>query len=187
MTSAPHLLGIDDGPFTKGKQSEAPLVGVMMEGHALVEGVSMSSFPVDGAYLTRHYAEWIRGMKWFPSLQGVVCAGITAAGLGIIDIESLHRKLDLPVISVTRSPTTGQELIKALTSAGYEDRIPIVEKTPPSQKMKSGIHLTCSGVDFNEAQQLITLSLNKSTLPEPIRIAHLIGAAITYSESKGNV
>ncbi len=187
MNSAPHLLGIDDGPFTKGKQSEAPLVGVMMEGHALVEGVSMSSFPIDGAHLTRHYAEWICDMKWFPSLQGIVCAGITAAGLGIMDIESLHRQLDLPVISVTRSPTTDRELIKALTSAGYEDRIPIVEKTPASQKMKSGLHLTCAGVDFNEARQLISLSLNKSSMPEPIRIAHLIGAAVACGESRGNV
>ncbi len=39
----PHILGIDDGPFEKGASREVVVVGVMLEGRDLVEGVAPAS------------------------------------------------------------------------------------------------------------------------------------------------
>ena len=53
------MLGIDDGPFEKGQDGEVPIVGVVMEGSVLIEGVFVSSFPVDGERASEFLIEWI--------------------------------------------------------------------------------------------------------------------------------
>ncbi len=52
----PHLLGIDDGPFVVGRDSDTPLVGVMTEGCAPVESVAVTRFPIDGDGITEFLA-----------------------------------------------------------------------------------------------------------------------------------
>ena len=95
----PHVLGIDDGPFTKRQAHKVPIVGVMMEGAALVEGIAMTRFPVDGDGVTEFLAGWIEGLRWKSGLQAVVFGGATIAGLAIIDITTLADRLGMPCIS----------------------------------------------------------------------------------------
>ena len=66
----PHVLGIDDGPFSKGQREPVPIVGVMMEGADLVEAIAVTEFPVDGADATNFLAQWIEGLRLRPTLQG---------------------------------------------------------------------------------------------------------------------
>lgn len=186
MSFAPHILGIDDGSFSKAGDQYVDIAAVMMEGATLVEGISINQFTVDGKRVTAFLNDWIQSMKWFPSLQAVMFGGITIAGLGIIDLKELSRQLALPVISVTRSGTTSDELKKALNSAGLSDRIDIVKKTPASQKVQEGIHITAVGIPFPKAQKLVETALLKARLPEPLRMAHLIATAVSTGESKGN-
>ena len=80
----PHVLGIDDGPFEKRQREPVPIVGVMMEGADLVEVIAITGFPVDGAEATAFLAEWIRGLRLRPTLQGIALGGITIAGLGVV-------------------------------------------------------------------------------------------------------
>jgi len=56
----PHVLGIDDAPFEKGQSDEVPIVGVMMEGASLVEGVAVGRFAVDGEDATAFLTEPLR-------------------------------------------------------------------------------------------------------------------------------
>lgn len=180
-------MGIDDGPFVKGRDREVPVVAVMMEGSTLVEGVALSTFPVDGDRATERLEKWIKDMRWYESLQGIILGGITIAGLGVIEIGRLTKEVGKPVISVTREETFDEELINALRSAGLEDRIQTVEKSPPSKKVTDGLYISFAGAEFRQARHLVKSSLLKSTLPEPLRVAHLIGAALSEGESKGRV
>ena len=88
----PHVLGIDDGPFSKKQSAPVPIVAVLMQGAASVEGVAVTSFPVDGAGATEHLAQWIGGMRWHPMLHAIVVGGVTIAGLGLIDLERLSEE-----------------------------------------------------------------------------------------------
>ena len=67
----PHLIGIDDGPFDKDADAVTPIVGVVMEGPDLVEGVAVTRFPIDGSGVTDFLAAWIAGLRFLPGLQGV--------------------------------------------------------------------------------------------------------------------
>lgn len=185
--SKPHLLGIDDGPFDKGQPQPVPIVAVMMEGSDLVESVALSEFPVDGDNATGFLTEWVGRLKTFPSLQGVVLGGVTIAGLGVVDVRELSRALGLPVLAVTRKDTANHRVREALERAGLRDRLGILEHTPASAELVSGLFLACAGVDLANGEQLIRSSLGKAKLPEPLRLAHLIAAAIVRRESRGRV
>jgi len=185
--SRPHVLGIDDGPFDKAQAGEVPIIAVMMEAATLVEGVAVSSFPVDGAGATAFLASWVRGLRWHAALQAVVLGGVTLAGLGVVDIELLAEQLGVPVLSVTRRDTADSELAQALRAAGLTDRLAILECTPRAQPMGEGIFAACAGIDVAGAERILRSTLGKANLPEPLRVAHLIGAALVKGESRGRV
>jgi len=183
----PHVLGIDDAPFEKGQAGAVPIVGVMMEGSHLVEGVAVTRFPVDGEGATEFLGEWVRGLRWHAALQAVVLGGVTLAGLGLVALERLSGTLALPVIAVNRHDTAESELARALRVAGLQDRLAILERTPPSHRMRDGLFLACSGATRHDAERIVRATLSKANLPEPLRVAHLIGAAMVKGESRGRV
>ena len=95
----------------------------MMEGHDLLESVAYTRFPVDGARAPEFLADWISWLRLAPGLNGVVFGGITIAGLGIVDVELLARRLGLPAIVVNRRAPDNEHLNEALRAAGLDDRI----------------------------------------------------------------
>ena len=47
------------------------------------------------------------------------------------------------------------------------------------------IYVKCAGITIEEAKEIIKLSTIRGTIPEPIRVAHLIASGITRGESYG--
>ena len=185
--SSPHVLGVDDAPFEKRQAAEVPIVAVMMQGSTLVEGVAVGSFAIDGEDATDYLASWISSLRWHAALQAVVLGGITIAGLGIVDIAALAGRLGLPVISATRRDTAASELRRALEAAGLPERVATLERTPAARWLHEGLYIAHAGADAAEAERIVGATLAKSNLPEPLRLAHLIGAALVRGESRGRV
>lgn len=183
----PHLLGIDDSPFRKGQPDPVPIVGVTMEGADLVEAIAVTHFPVDGEGATEFLAGWVRGLRVCASLQGVVLGGITLAGLAVVDLRALAADLALPVLAVTRRAPVNADLAAALRAAGFPQRAALVERTPRARPLGAGLHLACAGVGPARAAQLARATLRKAQLPEPLRVSHLVGAALARGESRGRV
>ncbi len=183
----PHVLGIDDGPFSKGQREPVPIVGVMMEGADLVEAIAVTEFPVDGADATNFLAQWIEGLRLRPTLQGVVLGGITIAGLGVVDLSALAAAVGAPVLAVTLRSTANHRVRDALEAAGLLERIETVERAQPSFEAEPGLYVSHAGAARDIAEQLVRATQKKSKLPEPLRIAHLIAAAIARGESRGRV
>jgi endonuclease V-like protein UPF0215 family len=183
----PHLIGIDDGPFEKHQSAPVPVVAVMMEGADLVETVAVSRFPVDGDDATGFLASWIGGLRSLASAQGLLLGGITLAGLGVVDTPDLARRLGKPVLVVTRRPPDDAPLAAALRAAHLEERIPIVERSPRARAVTDGLFVACAGSTDDDARRLARASLRKASLPEPVRVAHLVARALVLGESRGRV
>lgn len=186
-TMRPHVLGIDDAPFDKRQARPVPVIGVLMEGNDLVEGVALAEFPVDGADATGFLAEWIEGLPWRRAVQAVVLGGITMAGLGLVDLDQLAHRLGIPVLAVSRREPAGSRLPAALSAAGLAERLPIAQRSPRAIRVRPGLHVACAGTTPARAIQLAEATLRKSRLPEPLRVAHLIGAALVRGVSRGRV
>ena len=185
--SRPHTIGVDDAPFEKRQPGPVPIVAVAMEGHALIESVALGEFPVDGEGAAEYLATWIGGLRTRPMLQAVILGGITIAGLGIIDVTALAERLGLAVLVVTRHNPARSELADALKAAGLPDRFALLERIPRAYGVGEGLYLAHAGVSRVEAERLLTATLGKARLPEPLRVAHLLGQAIVLRESRGRV
>jgi uncharacterized protein len=183
----PHILGVDDAPFDKRQLGPVPIVGVVMEGADRVESVALGEFPVDGEGATEYLISWIGGLRSRPTLQAVILGGVTIAGLGIVDAAALADRLGLPVLIVTRHDPAGSELADALRAAGLSHRLALLERVPRAFGAGEGLYLAHAGVTRVEAERLVKATLAKSRLPEPLRLAHLIGQAIILRESRGRV
>ncbi len=185
--SRPHLLGIDDGPFEKHQREPVPVVAVLMEGADLVESVARSAFPVDGDDATGFLATWVGGLRSLASAQALLLGGITLAGLGVVDVPELARRLEKPVLVATRRAPGDEPLAGALRSAGLEERIPIVERSPRARRHGDGLFVAQAGCSEDEARRLVAACLRKAQLPEPLRVAHLVARALVLGESRGRV
>ena len=183
----PHVLGVDDAPFEKRQQAPVPIVAVMMEGADLVESVAVSSFAVDGDDVTGFLAAWLGDLRSRASLQAVLLGGITMAGLGVVDVTQLARRLDTPVLVATRREPSDAQLAEALGAAGLEQRVPIVERSPRATRVLDGLFVAQAGTTEDEAARLVRATLRKANLPETLRVAHLIGRALVLGESRGRV
>lgn len=183
----PHVLGIDDAPFTKHKDETVPVVAVMMEGATLVDGVAVNRMKIDDPNATQFLIDWIKELRWTPSLQGIAFGGITIAGLGLLHLPTLARELNLPILTITRQDTQDSTLDTALKAAGLSKLLPVLNDNPSSIEIDEGIFASFCGTTEREAKKLIRSTLQKSTMPEPLRVAHLIGAALVNGESKGRV
>lgn len=181
----PHVLGVDDGPFTKGIDESVPVVGVMMEGAHLVEGVAVTRFPVDGDGATEFVARWIGGLRFRPALQGVVFGSVTIAGLGVLDVQAIAASLGLPVLIVNRKDPRRHRLRVAFETAGCPERLEVVERTPPPVRLSNGLFVAAAGIDRPGAVRMVRALLEKSLLPQPLRVAHLIARALVTGESRG--
>jgi endonuclease V-like protein UPF0215 family len=181
------VLGIDDAPFAKRQREPVPIVAVMMEGCDLVEAVAFASFPVDGDDATAFLAGWVGGLRLRPSLRAVVLGGITIAGLGVVDVAELAERLRAPVLVATRRRPADADLVRALRAAGLAERIPLVLRAPRAARVAEGFYLAHAGISRPAAEAIARRTLRKARLPEPLRLAHLIGSALVTGASRGRV
>jgi uncharacterized protein len=186
-SARPHTLGVDDAPFEKRQPGPVPIVAVAMEGNDLIESIALGQFPVDGDGATEYLASWIAGLRTRPMLQAVILGGITIAGLGIVDVSGLAERLGTAVLVVTRRNPAQSEVADALRAAGLNERLNLLARIPRAYGVGEGLHLAHAGVTRVQAERLLTATLGKSRLPEPLRVAHLIGQAIVLGESRGRV
>jgi endonuclease V-like protein UPF0215 family len=180
-------LGVDDAPFDKRQAGPVPIVAVTMEGNDLIESIAIGEFPVDGEGATEYLATWIGGLRTRAMLQAVILGGVTLAGLGLVDVTALAERLGVPVLVVTRHNPSGSELADALRAAGLSDRLAVLERIPRAFGVVEGLYLAHAGGTRVEAERLVVATLSKSRLPEPLRVAHLIGQALVLRESRGRV
>ncbi|HEV2449349.1 MAG TPA: DUF99 family protein, partial [Thermoplasmata archaeon] len=106
----PHLrvIGVDDAAFTR-RSRRAFVVAVAMSLPHLVEGVELTAVTVDGDDATRHLIAVLGRSPFLRGARAILVDGVAVAGFNLIDLASLARNLERPVISVTpKAPEYGR-------------------------------------------------------------------------------
>jgi endonuclease V-like protein UPF0215 family len=189
MKAEIRTLGIDDGSFDKfdKEQKKICLVGVVMRGNSVMEGVLTKSVEIDGDDATKTITSMVNTTKHRDQLRAVLTDGITVAGLNVIDISHVSRKTGLPIIVVSRKLPDLEKMDEALKHVkDSKKRSGLLRKAGPMYKMETPkVNFQCRGCDEKRAREIIRVTVNRSVLPEPIRLAHLIATGISRGESVG--
>ncbi len=185
-----RILGFDDAPFIPRSKAKVPVIGVFFRGGSFLDGIIKTEITVDGLDATRILTRVINKSKHKKQLRVIMLNGITIGGFNLIDIQDLYEKTTLPVIAINRKMPNLKKIQKALQNFDdFEKRWEYIKKAGKIYKMNiknnKNIYFQFIGLKIEEAKKIIKLSCTRSLIPEPLRIAHLIGSALVKGESGG--
>jgi endonuclease V-like protein UPF0215 family len=186
----PHLrvLGIDDSAFSFD-EDEVVVVGVVVRLPNYLEGVLTTTSDVDGSDATDRLKEMIARSRYAENLAAILIDGIAVGGFNVIDIESLHADLGTPVATVTRDEPDLESMKTALKAKfpDWERRFGLITNAELHEvaTQHKPLYVQVVGEDIEYIKEIITKSTVLGSLPEPIRMAHLIATAIKSGESHG--
>ena len=184
MKKQSRILGIDDAAFDKFKDKEVIVIGTVFRGGDFMDGVMTCKVKVDGDDSTDKVIGMINKSKFKTQFRAIMLDGIAVAGFNVFNIPLLYEKTKIPVIIVMRNYPNMKKIKDTLTNLRMKEKIDLLNKAGDIHKYKE-IHYQVYGIEKNEAEKILKISCTHSNIPEPIRIAHLIGAGLIFGESKG--
>ena len=179
-----RVIGIDDSPFDKFRDSKALVVGVVMRGGSWVDGILSAKVNVDGDDATKNIANMINKCKFKPQLQCIFLDGIAVAGFNVVDVKELSKKTKLPVVVVIRRMPDINNIKKTLIKIKKKNKIMLIGEAGDVIPI-GNIFVQLAGIDLECAVKILKIVCTRSFVPEPLRLAHLIASGITLGESRG--
>jgi hypothetical protein len=179
-----RVLGVDDGKFTPHKKGSAMVVGVVFKGGFWFEGIMYTSVEVDGFDATDKIATMIKKSVHFRQLRLVMLNGITFAGFNVVNIKALYSATGIPVVAVMRDLPDLKAVNEALKNlpafeARWDAVIAAGEIFEVSFRQGQKIYMEIAGISRADAHRIVELTATRSSLPEPLRVAHLIASGIS--------
>ena len=184
MKKEARLLGIDDGPFVRGKDKNALIVGAFFRGGSFLDGVMSTRVKLDGDDATNKISEMINKSKFKVQIQCILINGIAVGGFNIIDIHLLRKKTGIPVMAVSRKKSDAKKLISALEKLKKSKQIKMIKSAGEMIKI-SHLFVQTSGLSASEAGEILKIGIRNSKVPEALRVAHLMAGGVITGESKG--
>ena len=185
-----RVLGIDDGIFVPHTTGAVDVVGVVYRGGSWLDGVMRTEVTGDGLDATERIADMIRKAPHYKELRVAMLNGITLAGFNVVDINKLFKKVNLPVIAVARTKPDLKKIKKALKNLPEcEKRWQAVEsagKIVEIQTRRTGetVFVQTAGISQKDAEKILKITSTRSSVPEALRVAHIIASGLTQSGEK---
>lgn len=181
-----RVLGIDDGVFVPHSKTLVPVVGVVFRGGYWLDGVMHTEIAVDGFDATEKISAMIKQSAHCRQLRVIMLYGVTFGGFNVVDIMRLNTETALPVIVVTREKPDLEKIREALKHLPETEKRwnavmkagEMVEVSTRSRDEKVYLHV--AGLSFTDAERIVRLTSTRSSIPEPLRVAHLIASGISH-------
>lgn len=197
---APRIIGIDDAPFqTKPRVpgSEVHAVAIVTTADRFEGMLYCGNIIQDGMNAGHVLSQTILTSKFHSQIHAVFLDGITMGGFNVIDIQCLADELHRPVVAVMRTTPDMESIYSALSRLPHSvERRRRIDAAGPVHHIGDWIfQYRCPACSTHEAEVLpeeVALLLTKCTpqgtqkIPECLRIAHLIGAAIKTGQSSSS-
>jgi len=177
-----RAIGFDDAPFKRGSGEPVPIAGIVC-GLTRFEGMVWGEIEQDGWNATEVIGQLLAGSKFLPQLHIVLCDGIGFGGFNIIDLPQLHQQLQIPCVSVMRKLPDLVAMKEAMSRLPeVERRWAMVQRAGKIYQESPFVFQVCGEKPEIVAATLSRLS-DRGKVPEALRLAHLIGAAVIKGES----
>ena len=178
-----RVLGIDDGQFVPHTKGEVLIVGVVFRGGTSVDGIMHTHVDIDGLDATDKLITMINSSPHKPQIRVVMLNGVTVAGFNLVDIVKLNKATGLPIISLTQDKPDLEAIHEALKNLpDTEKRWQIIENAGAIRAIQNKgakLYIGLAGLDVDDALVVLETTSTRGSLPEPLRVAHLIASGIT--------
>ncbi|MCX8194229.1 MAG: DUF99 family protein [Candidatus Pacearchaeota archaeon] len=186
-----RILGIDDAPFNKFRDKKVLVIGTVFRGGHYMDALLSCYINADSDDATAKLINLVKKTKHLGQLRCIMINGISLGGFNVVDIKKLNKKTKLPVIVIIRHKPNFTKILKALEKANKKKalkRFKLMEdagKPVPLLLKNKKIYFQAAGISTKKAKEIIKMSSTHSSIPEPLRISHIIASGIILGESKG--
>ncbi len=177
-----RVIGFDDAPFERQRGSIVNLSGVVCS-NTRFEGMLWGTATKDGTDATDTIITLLRKSKFYEQVDLVLLDGIAVGGFNIIHLPLLQQALDLPCIAVMRKPPDLSAIDRALDN--FEDgelRKQHLAEAGAIHEINGFVFQT-KACEPTVAAKALAQVTDTGHVPEALRLAHLIGAAVKTGES----
>ncbi|MBN2517495.1 MAG: DUF99 family protein [Candidatus Altiarchaeota archaeon] len=180
-----QVLGIDDAPF-QPESKEVRVVATLFRGGKTLDGVFRTKISKDGLDATNKLIELIKEIER-DNIRALLLDGITFGGFNIVDVQRLYAETGIPVIVSMQKRPNFADIRRALRHLdNYETRTNLIEKAGsvhPIDIVGKKVFIQKAGISLEDAKGIIEKTTTNGLVPEPIRVAHLIGKG-TYGKEE---
>lgn len=209
LNLSPRTIGIDDAPFQtrpRVRGSEVHAVAVITSNDRFEGMLYIPAIHQDGLNAGQRLKEAILASKFHDQLHAVFLDGVTMGGLNVIDIAQLATDVQRPVVAIMRTYPNLQRMLQAIEKLPEaQERAQRITAAGPIYEVRNWVFqyrcpvpLACTrpeqikNIHQSVTPEVIATLLEKCTppsgqkIPECLRMAHLIGAAIKTGQSSSN-
>lgn len=180
-----RILGVDDAPFTGDHGRDVLVIGCLYRLGLGVEGILSTRIRKDGRNATdRLLALWEKS-RFRSQVHVLMLDGIALGGFNVVDIRRLAGEMNVVVMTVMRRLPDLESMRAALDHVESDGRRwRLILKSGPFHQA-GPIRFQIVNGSPEEGQEILRRSTVTGHVPEPLRLAHLIGAGVMLGESRG--
>jgi uncharacterized protein len=177
-----RAIGFDDAPFARRAGARVTLVGAVCAGTRF-EGLVVGRVRRDGRGATDELCRLLVGGKFLPQLHLVLLDGLSFGGFNLVDLEALARRIGRPCVAVMRRPPDLAAVERAVRRLPRpERRLRVIERAGPVH-LAPPFAFQVRGAAPGQVAEALARLTDRGHVPEPLRLAHLVGAAVVLGES----
>jgi endonuclease V-like protein UPF0215 family len=177
-----RAIGFDDAPFERHQKEKVNISGIICT-NTRFEGMVWGSVEADGNDATETICQLLLGKKFLPQLHLILLDGIGFGGFNLVDLPQLTQRLERPCVAMMRKLPNLEKMKRAMSGLpNYEERLITLQQAGKIYAHPPFFFQVCGEQPEVIAQALIQLT-DRGKVPEALRLAHLVGAAIINGES----
>lgn len=177
-----RVIGFDDAPFTNHPGTGVKVAGVVCA-DTRFEGMVWGTVQKDGEDATEVLSNLLLQSKFYDQVHLVLIDGLAVGGFNLIDLPELAQRLQRPCVCVMRKLPKMESIQRALENLpGTAKRLDLLRKAGPIYQHEPFYFQTKGGTPETVGKILQRLTV-QGQVPEALRIAHLIGAAVMMGQS----
>ncbi|MFC6767213.1 DUF99 family protein [Natrinema soli] len=190
MKSGVRALGIAESyrdDRTDGR-TRSTLAGAVVRADRAFDGLAYGPCHVGGTDGTAAVIDLIDELER-PDVRYVLLGAIAPAWYNLLDLSTIHRAVERPVLAVTFEASTGLEpgLRDAFSGAELEARLESYRALPERRELSVNdetVYVRCVGLEPADADEVVRAFTPAGGRPEPIRVAREAArAADSYARS----
>lgn len=177
-----RAVGFDDGPLARRLGAPVPVVGAVCA-NTRFEGMVYGRVQRDGRDATRGLCRMLLGTKFHPQIHLVLLDGLAFGGFNVVDLPALAVRTGRPCVAVMRRPPDLTAIERALRRVPHtEARRALFARAGPVHS-RPPFHFQVCGAGPDEIAEALARLTDRGHVPEALRLAHLIGAALVTGVS----
>ena len=177
-----RAVGFDDAPFERARRGDVAIAGAVCAGTRF-EGLVWGRVRRDGWNATAEIVRLLAGGKFLPQLHLVLLDGIAFGGFNVVDLAALADALRRPCVAVMRRPPDLPAVERALRNLPRpERRLALLRRAGPVHRAGSFV-FQVRGAEPEATGRALARLTDRGAVPEALRLAHLVGAAVERGES----